>query len=150
MENHEYYIRESLKLADSAVEHGNHPFGALLVKDGESILTAENTVITEHDVTGHAETNLVRIASKQFDSETLSQCTLYTSTEPCAMCAAAIYWAGIPVVIFSCSVEKFGELFGHNLNIPCREVFSRGTHKVEVIGPVLEGEALLTHNKFWK
>ena len=75
--------------------NGDHPFGALLVKDGEVVLTAVNTVNTDHDNTRHAELNLVSQAMRQFDADFLADCVLYTSTEPCAMCAGAIYWAGI-------------------------------------------------------
>ena len=85
--------------AEQAVEHGNHPFGALLVKAGEVILTAENAVNTENDVTRHAELVLVSRASKAFTPEVLAQCTLYTSTEPCAMCLGAIPWSGVRSVI---------------------------------------------------
>ena len=80
-DDHERLIRECYALARSAVEIGNHPFGALLAKDGEVILTAENTVHSDGDVTRHAELNLVSRAARELDPETLSQCTLYTSTE---------------------------------------------------------------------
>lgn len=66
---------------------------------------AENTVVTEHDVTGHAELNLVRRASMRFEVETLEGVTLYTSTEPCAMCSSAIYWSGIGRVVYALGSE---------------------------------------------
>ena len=97
----EYYISLALDIARRARSAGNHPFGALLVgADGEVLLEAENTVMTEHDCTGHAETNLMRLASTRFSLDILSGCTLYTSTEPCAMCAGAIYWGGINRVVY--------------------------------------------------
>jgi tRNA(Arg) A34 adenosine deaminase TadA len=141
-EDHETYLRASIRLSEQARQKGNHPFGALLVKDGQVILTAENTVNTERDCTGHAELNLVRNASQQFDAETLSKCILYASTEPCAMCAGSIYWAGIPKVVYGCAAETLGKLAGSSLVIPCREIFARGKNRVEVIGPVLEEEAV--------
>ena len=146
---HESFMREALRLAERSVEHGNHPFGALLVKDGEVILTAENAVNTENDVTRHAELVLVSRASKTLTPEALAQCTLYTSTEPCAMCAGAIFWAGIPRVVYACSAETLGEIAGSTFVVPSRELFARGLPVVEVVGPILEEEAAQLHRAFW-
>ena len=85
-------LQTAIEVAQAAREHGNHPFGAILVDENNQVLLqAENTVVTESDCTGHAETNLMRFASQQFSPEKLSTCTLYTTTEPCAMCAVAIH-----------------------------------------------------------
>jgi tRNA(Arg) A34 adenosine deaminase TadA len=146
---HEPFIRKTIQLAQEAVEKGNQPFGACLVKDGKILLTAENSIHTNHDKTQHAEANLASAASQTFDLETLRQCTLYTSTEPCAMCAGAIYWAGIGRVVFACSQEAFAEYAGKALDVPCRLVFSYGHRSTEVIGPVLEKEAIAVHQRYW-
>jgi tRNA(Arg) A34 adenosine deaminase TadA len=148
-------LARSVDLARQARASANHPFGALLAgPDREVLIEAENTVVTEQDCTGHAETNLVRAASSQFDPEFLTRCTLYTSTEPCAMCAGAIYWAGIGRVVFALSEASLRELTGVNaanptLALPCREVFSRGPRRIAVEGPALEDEVRLVHAGFW-
>ena len=147
-------LRASFAIARSAREHGNHPFGALLAdKDGNVLMTAENTVVTEHDCTGHAETNLVRAACKKFDGEFLKTCTLYASTEPCPMCTGAIFWANIRRIVFGLGEERLYKLTGHNsedvLYLPCKEVLSHGKKDMEVIGPVLENEAFEVHKDFW-
>ncbi|MEP7288383.1 MAG: nucleoside deaminase [Chloroflexota bacterium] len=152
----EYYIGSALEVARKARRHGNHPFGAILVgSDGAILLTAENTVITEKDCTGHAETNLMRKASRQFDRNFLLTCTLYTSTEPCAMCSGAIYWGNVGRVVYGLGAESLHEMTGDDpenptLALPCREVFSRGQRSIEVIGPVLEQEAQNVHEGFWR
>ncbi len=147
---HQAFIREAIALSQAAVDHGNEPFGAVLVKDGKVILRAENTIFTESDPTGHAETNLVRLAGAEYTAEFLKDCTLYTSTEPCAMCAGAIYWSGIGRMIYACSEKRLKEIIGGGgLNLPSREVFERGARAVEVIGPVLEDEAVAVHLKYW-
>jgi tRNA(Arg) A34 adenosine deaminase TadA len=154
--DHETFLRRAIELAKQARENGNHPFGALLVSQtGEVLLEAENTVTTERDVTGHAETNLVRNASKRFSKETLEGSTLYTSTEPCAMCSGAIYWSGIAGVVFALSEKGLLELTGSNdenqtMHLPCREVLARGQRPIEVIGPLLEDEAKSVHEGFWR
>ena len=138
----------------SARAGGNHPFGSLLVgPEGAVLAEARNSVVTGRDATGHAETNLVRLAG-QLDAD-LSVCTLYTSTEPCAMCAGAVYWSGIGRVVFALSEVELLELTGTGnpenptLALPCREVFARGQRPVVVDGPALEVEARTIHAGFW-
>lgn len=143
-------VRRSIQLAASAVEHGNEPFGALLAKDGQILLEVENTIFTEHDVTNHAETSLIRQATQRYDAEFLKDCVLYTSTEPCAMCAGAIYWSGVGTVVYACSEQRLAHYAGVEFDIPCREIFVRGKHPVQVIGPVLEAEAEQVHAAYWK
>ena len=146
---HEALIRAAIRLAGQAVQHGNHPFGALLVKDSEVLMQAENSVLADDNSTHHAELNLVRRATQRFDAATLAQCTLYTSTEPCAMCAGAIYIAGITRVVYGCSGATLAALSGWPYSIPCRAVFAQGTQPVTVVGPMLESEAASVHATFW-
>jgi tRNA(Arg) A34 adenosine deaminase TadA len=104
---HEQFI----ELAASARKNGNHPFGALLVDGtGHVILTAENTALTTHDPTRHAELNLVQLACGTIPPDTLAKATLYTSTEPCIMCCGAIHWARISLVVDGCSAKTLGSI----------------------------------------
>ena len=118
------------------------------------LLEAENTVITGRDCTGHAETNLMRLATQHFPPEKLTLCTLYTSTEPCAMCAGAIHWGDVRRVVYAFSEVGLYEIVGpspDHLLLPCRDVFSRSGREVEVIGPAaeLDAEARAVHEGFW-
>ncbi len=148
-------LRRAIELARLAREHGNHPFGALLVDaKGNVVLEAENTVRTDKDVTAHAETNLIRMATARFDRDFLGRCTLFTSTEPCAMCAGAIYWGNIRRVVFGFSQEQIHAISAGNpenmqLQLSSREVFARGDHPVEVSGPHLPKESAAVHDGFW-
>jgi tRNA(Arg) A34 adenosine deaminase TadA len=154
--DHKKFLQRAIEVAQISRQNGNHPFGALLVSQrGEILLEAQNSVVTERDVTGHAETNLVREASKKFSPAVLAAATLYTSTEPCAMCSGAIYWSGISRVVFALSEEGLLQLTGSNeenptMHLPCREVLSRGQRPIEVIGPMLEDEAKRVHEGFWQ
>ena len=149
------HLRTAIEIAQLAREHGNHPFGAILVDENNQVLLrAENTVITESDCTGHAETNLMRLASDSFSPEKLSNCTLYTSTEPCAMCAGAIHWGNVRRVVFALSETDLYEMVGpspDHLLLPCAEVFAGSGRTVEVLGPApeLDTEARAVHEGFW-
>ncbi len=146
---HQLFMQKAIDLAVLAREKGNHPFGALLVLGGEVVLTAVNKANTEHDVTSHAELNLVSLATQQFAPETLTEMVLYTSTEPCAMCAGSIYWAGIRTVVYGCSAESLGEIAGGSFVIPCRDIFARGQEETVVVGPLMEETAVKVHHGFW-
>lgn len=154
-ESHLQHLRRAIEVARRSREHGNHPFGAILVdENNEVILEAENTVNTERDCTGHAETNLIRLATRQFSPETLRKCTLYTSTEPCAMCSGAIHWGQVGRVVYGLSEEGLYAMTGSHpenetMFLPCREIFARSGRPVEVIGPLLEDEAREIHEGFW-
>jgi tRNA(Arg) A34 adenosine deaminase TadA len=147
----EAFLRQAIETSLRARRNGNHPFGALLVdRNGKILAIAENTVITEHDPTLHAESNVIRAAAHAHGSDALKDSTLYTSTEPCVMCSGAVHWAGIPRVVFACAESTLGKLAGDDFLFPCRQVFSRSTHpRVEVIGPALETEAVKAHEGYW-
>ena len=150
------FLRVAIEVARRAREHGNHPFGAILVDaHGNQVLEAENTVVTENDCTGHAETNLMRKASRQFSREFLAGCTMYTSTEPCAMCAGAVYWANVQRVVFALAEQDLYTMTGDDPEnpsflLPCREVFAHGQKAIEVLGPALSEQAKTVHAGFWR
>ena len=120
---------------------------------GSVVLEAENTVVTGRDVTGHAELNLVRAASAQFDVAVLEGATLYASTEPCAMCSGAIYWSGIGRVVYALGSETLTAMVGDagasTLALSCRDVLAHGGRSVEVSGPHLTERAAAVHEGFW-
>ena len=151
----ERHLRRAIELARQARERGNHPFGALLVDgDGTVLLEAENTIRSDRDVTAHAETNLVRMASHKFPKEFLAHCTVYTSTEPCVMCTGAIFWSNVRRVVFGLDQAGIREIIAgdpenFHISINARELFAQGDHRVEISGPHLLAEARAVHDGFW-
>jgi tRNA(Arg) A34 adenosine deaminase TadA len=147
-------LRRANEVAKRAMGLGRHPFGAILVgPDGETVLAEQGNV----DTVNHAESVLARTAALNFSPEVLWQCTLVTTAEPCAMCAATQYWANIGRVVYGMTEHRLLELTGDadenpTMNLPCREVFARGQKPIEVIGPVaaLEGEIAALHQGFWQ
>ena len=148
-------LRLAIDVAARARAKGNHPFGAVLVSaEGEVLLEGENTVTTANDVTGHAELNLVRQASAADAMEALASMTLYSSTEPCAMCAGGIYWSGIGRVVYALPEARLGEFTGADpenptMHLPARTVLNAGQREIEVEGPADLPEAADVHAGFW-
>ena len=145
----EQFIRQALALASEARRQGNHPFGALLVLDGQLVLTATNSVNSDSDPTAHAETNLVAAAIRQLSPDQIGRAVLYTSCEPCAMCVGKMYWAGIRSLVYGLSSQDLAVPAGPDFLVPCRELFERAVETVTVVGPMLAEEARAIHAGFW-
>ena len=144
----EKFLRRPFDLARMARNRGNGAFGAVLTRNGAVVFEAENT-ITENDgdLTCHAEMNLLRQASSYFNKGDLRNCTMYCSTEPCAMCAGAAYWCGVGRVVYGVPSELYAEKYG-GLPMSCREVFRHAPdYEAEVVGPLLLDEALAVHQR---
>lgn len=149
-------LRLAFRVAERARAGGNHPFGAVLVGPGGDVwLEQGNGFATDGgDMTAHAERLLAGAASRRFGAVLLRDCTLYVSAEPCAMCAGAIYWAGIGRVVFGQSERDLKRQTGNHaenptLDLACRVVFGAGQRPVEVVGPLLEEEAARLQDGFW-
>jgi len=154
-ERDERFLRRAFEVARRSVAHGNMPFGAILVDAaGEVVLEGENTAITEHDPTGHAETNLMREAGRRFEPDYLAGCTMYTSAEPCAMCAGAAYWVGIRRVVYGLDIPGLDEIVGADDRNPTPHlradvVLSMGKEPIALEGPALLQEARAVHEGYW-
>ena len=152
----EHFLRRSFDVARRAMTHGNHPFGAILVDENRNVLIeTENGYMPAHDGTAHAERLLASQACTTLSADVLRNATLYSSAEPCAMCAGAIYWAGIGRVVFGQTEKSLKAMTGAHaenptLDLPCRIVFAAGQRATEVIGPLLEQEAAELQKDFWR
>ncbi len=154
----EHMLRLSFRFAEKARAAGNHPFGALLVTpDGEVLLASENSVVTQGSATAHAELNLMQAATRGWEPALLKTCTVYTSGEPCPMCAGAIVWGNVRRVVFGLGLDGIYAAISAGgidpdapgLALPSREVFASAPWPVTVIGPALEDEAREVHAGFW-
>jgi tRNA(Arg) A34 adenosine deaminase TadA len=151
------FLRRAIELAREARSDGRHPFGSLVVNErGETVVEARNNAVRpKGDPTQHAEMVACGEAAKLLSEAELAKCTLYTSTEPCAMCAGGIYWTGIGRVVFALAETGLLKYTGKDkqnptLDLPCREVFARGQRPIIVAGPLLEDEAGKVHEGFWR
>jgi len=138
-----------------------HPGGArralsapVVDADGNVLIESENGYMPAHDGTAHAERLLATQACTTIPAGILRNATLYSSAEPCAMCAGAMYWAGIGRLVYGLSEHRLRDITGNHpenptLNLPCRDVFDSGQRATEVVGPLLEDEAAALHDGVW-
>jgi tRNA(Arg) A34 adenosine deaminase TadA len=147
------HLLRANEVAKRAMSLGRHPFGALLVgPDGDTVLAEQGNV----DTVNHAESTLARTAALNYSADFLWQCTLVTTAEPCAMCAATQYWAHIGNLVYGMSEHRLLELTGQHsenptMDLPCREVFARGQKPIQVSGPIVQAEDAIAslHRDFW-
>ena len=100
---HAEFLRYAIDLARQNVADGGGPFGAIVVKEGRVIASSGNRVTPHLDPTAHAEVMAIRLACQVLGDFQLTDCTLYTSCEPCPMCLGAIYWARLKEVYYACN-----------------------------------------------
>ena len=149
------YLRHAIALADKARERGNRPFGALIVAaNGRVLAEASNANGESGDCTAHAELSAIRLASPLHCRDALATATLYSSAEPCVMCAGAIFWSAIGRVVFGIDAVRLRVFRGErteqrDAELSCLDVFRASPHAIECIGPALIDEASEPHRGFW-
>lgn len=148
------WLRYAFLLArDPLTRGGDQPFAALLVGPGdELLLDAVND--RSADLVGHAETTVMRQAIARWPRDFIGACTLYSSTEPCLMCAGAIAWAGPATLVYGLSQERLNSLPWatpprFRSPLPARTLFAGMYSPIAVRGPLLEEEALAVQVDFW-
>lgn len=151
------HLRRVIALSAVAKAAGKHPFAAMVVdRQGRVIAEAgNNSLPPDGDPTQHAELAAAARAARLLPPAELAGATLYTSAEPCCMCAGAIYWCNIGRVVYALSEQRLLELTGAHpenptFSLPCREVLARGQRVITVLGPALEDEAAAVHRGFWR
>lgn len=137
----EQFMRKALVEAQAAFDAGEIPVGAVVVCRGRIISRAHNLTETLCDVTAHAEMQAITAAANTLGGKYLSECILYVTVEPCAMCAGAIGWAQIPHIVFGAPDDKRGY----------RKYAPKVFHpKATVTGGVLEEECASLMREFFK
>ena len=142
MHRDESFMKEAIRLARLAVEHGNEPFGAVLVKDGAIVFRNENQSYTQHDPTFHAEAGLLRRFCGETGITDLSDYTLYSSCEPCFMCCGAMVWTKRGRLVYGASDLDLCGLLGVQGSACCELVFGNMGYPIRVAGGVLRKESL--------
>lgn len=139
--NDEYFMKRAFAEAVQAFEEGEIPVGAVVVANNKIIARAHNLTETLNDVTAHAEMQAITAAANMLGGKYLTDCTLYVTLEPCAMCAGALGWAQVKRIVFGASDPKRGY-----------RKYAPGTlhPKTEITGGILETECAELMQEFFK
>lgn len=138
----EKFMKEAIRLSRQAVENGNEPFGAVLVKDGEIVYANENQIYSLSDPTFHAESGLLRRFCAETQITDLSGYTLYSSCEPCFMCSGAMVWTKLGRLVYAASDIDLCEIIGEQGCNCSRIVFDHSGHQPDVTAGVLREESV--------
>lgn len=136
------FMEEALRLSKAAAQHGNEPFGAVLVKDGAIVFSNENQVHSASDPTFHAGAGLLRRFCAETGITDLREYTLYSSCEPCFMCSGAMVWTRLGRLVYGASNRDLCAIFGEEGSDCSHLVFSHSDHQPEVTAGVLRQECL--------
>ena len=135
-------MRQAIALSQAAVDHGNEPFGAVLVRDGQIVCTSENQIYTSHDFTAHAELGLIQRFCRESGITDLRDYTLYSSCEPCFMCSGAMVWAKLGRLVYGASDLELCALLGTQGSRCSRLVLDQSHAGTQVTAGVLREESL--------
>ena len=138
----EFFMKQAIELSRLAVEHGNEPFGAVLVKDGEIVFTNENQIYTKHDPTFHGEAGLIREFCAQTSITDLHEYTLYSSCEPCFMCSGAMVWVKLGRLVYGASNTDLENILGNKGCNCSKMVFENSFWQPQVTTGILREESL--------
>ena len=147
MENNEKFMRLAIEKSLESVDNGGGPFGAVVVKDGEVVAVASNSVTLDNDPTAHVEVNAIRTACKKLGTFDLSGCEIYASCEPCPMCLAAIYWARIDKLYYA-NTKADADNIGFSDNFIYEEFAKPESLRSIKVTAMLRDEALAAFKKW--
>lgn len=150
MTQDELFMQKAIELSALAVEHGNEPFGAVLVKNGEVVYTNENQIYTKTDPTFHAEAGLIRRFCAETQITDLSEYTLYSSCEPCFMCCGAMVWVKLGRLVYGASDKDLCALLDEAGSDCAELVFQNSPFRPSVTSGVLREQALEVLNSYFK
>jgi tRNA(Arg) A34 adenosine deaminase TadA len=106
--SHGAFMERAFELRRRAIERGDQPYGAVVVKDGSIVGEGVSAVVTDRDPTAHAEMQAIRDAARRLGTGDLSGCVMYGTSKACPMCEAAAYWARISRMYYGASVADAG------------------------------------------
>ena len=147
-ELHLQFMKECLQLSKQALNSGNVPYSALIVKDGEVLAGSYNRVFEYNDPIAHGEMVTIKEALSNQAPKALIGASLYSSNEPCPMCTGAAIWSGFSTIVYGASQEALMKLHGRGYFVPSKEICERDSSDIEVIGPIMESEFVDIHKAF--
>jgi guanine deaminase len=126
-------MRMAIEKAREGIAHGNSPFGACIVRDGEVVVCDHNIVWQSTDITAHAEITALRHACGVLETIDLSGCVIYSTTEPCPMCFAACHWARLDAIVFGAEIADAARAGFHELTVSNEAMKEQGGSEVTIV-----------------
>lgn len=131
-----------MRIALEEAKKGDSPYGAAIVKDNEVVAKGFNTVRRDSDPSAHAEINVIRSLTTKINSPYLEGYTIYTTGEPCPMCATACVWTGVSEIVYAVSIQDLMEFKQSQINISCEEIIAKSFRNIKVTKGLLKEECL--------
>lgn len=131
-----------MRIALAEAKQGDSPYGAVIVKDNKVVAKAHNTVKRDNDPSAHAEMNVIRKLTSQIKNPSLAGYTIYTTGEPCPMCAAVCVWANVSEIICAVSIEDLMNINQSQITISCDEVVAKSFVNIKIAKGLLREECL--------
>jgi tRNA(Arg) A34 adenosine deaminase TadA len=141
--DHETHMARAIDLAREAADRGDRPFGSVLVRDDAVVMAESNRVVTEDDIRRHPELHLAYRACRELDPAERAETVMYTSTEPCPMCAGGMRSAGFGRVVYSVGADEVVAFTGGDPAPRAGTILDCG-----VVGPVLNDAGRAVHESF--
>lgn len=143
--DHDSHMRKAFELARAAVDRGDEPFGSVLVRDDTVIMKESNQEITEDDIRRHPELHLAYRACREYDAEERAAMVMYTSTEPCPMCAGGMATAGFGRVVYSVGSDELAAFTGTEPSARSADILEGIS---DVVGDVLNESGRQLHQDY--
>lgn len=145
---HERWMDLAIEQARAGIAAGQSPFGAVVVRGEEVVAAGHNEVWRRTDPTAHAEVVAIGRAGPRLGTIDLAGCTLYTTCEPCPMCASAIHWARLDAVVWGATIEDAAAAGFNELHVPARELYRQGGSRVRIVEGVRRAECAALFGEF--
>jgi tRNA(adenine34) deaminase len=139
---------EIMQVAIEEAAKSRTPYGSVIVKGDQIIEKSGNSVLQDNDPTAHAEVNVIRKLTTRMGDRSLEGYTLYTTYEPCPMCAAACLWANISEIIYGASIDDFDGYNPNLIDLRCQDVLNRSPISVQLKGGILVDQCKQLHELY--
>ena len=135
------FMQRAIELSIESINSGGGPFGSVIVKDEKIISEGMNRVTVDNDPTSHGEIVAIRNACKKLNTFNLSNCSLYSSCEPCPMCMSAIYWSRIGKVYYA-NTRDDAKKINFDDSLIYSEIPKKNEYKKILMKQIMRNEAL--------
>jgi len=140
---------DAIAQARAGISTGQSPFGAVIVRGDQVVAAGHNHVWADNDPTAHAEVVCIRNAGRALGAIDLAGCEMYTTCEPCPMCASAIHWANLDAVYFGARIADAEAAGFRELTVPIETLYAEGGSRVRTHADVMRAECAALFEE-WK